>query len=179
MVSPDTPFTCDGKLVEWKYQMKASNPFRAIVYRPVDGSDVEFQVVGVNNIPAGDINTPLTYTVPENERIAVKAGDLIGWSFDGAVLPFDIAGSNRIFWKKGTSNLHVNQIETLQYHSGSAHNPIRQYSIKATLEAFESQGTFMFISGIARIVLSKLLNKSFRTVALRTQISIFTSYWGK
>ena len=147
MVSVDQPFTCDGKLVEWRYQVKASNPFRAIVWRPVTGSDNEFQIVGINDIGSSDINTPITYTVPENERIAVKAGDLIGWSFDTPSLAYDMIGNDRIFWKSGLSNLDINQIHTIDFNDAPRDMPRRKYSIQATIESFEAQGTYTFTSG--------------------------------
>ena len=132
MVSVDQQFTCDGLLVEWRYQAKASNPFRAIVWRPINGSDAEFQIVGINDIPAGDIDTPVAYTVPENERIEVKSGDLIGWSFGSSSLAFDYGGDHRILWKRNLNDLDVNQIRTIDEG-----NEKREYSIEATIEPFE------------------------------------------
>ena len=134
MVSVDLQFTCEGLLVEWRYQAKASNPFRAIVWRPVNGSDTEFQIVGINDIPAGEINTPVTYTVPENDRIEVQAGDLIGWSSVGlSSLAFDSGvGVHRILWKRYLNDLDVNQIRTIDRG-----NQLREYSIEATVEPFD------------------------------------------
>ena len=73
MVSPDQRFLCNGQVTEWRYQGKQSNAFRAIVWRQVEGFATQFQVVGINGIPAGAVNTLVSYTVPENDRITVNA----------------------------------------------------------------------------------------------------------
>ena len=132
MVLVDQQFTCEGVLVEWRYQAKASNLFRAIVWRPVNGSDTEFQIVGINDIPAGEVNTPVTYTVPENDTIEVLAGDLIGWSFGSSSLAFDLGGVHRIRWKRDLYDLDVNQTRTIDHG-----NQLREYSIEATVEPTE------------------------------------------
>ena len=99
MVSPDQQFLCNGQVTEWRYQGKNSNAFQAIVWRPVQDSPTEFQIVGINNIPAGAVDTPVSYAVPENERITVKSGDVIGWSFSEPVLTYGIGESIRVRYK--------------------------------------------------------------------------------
>ena len=133
MVSPDQQFLCDGQLTEWRYQGKRSNvSFRAIVWRPVDLSAnvTQFKVVGINDIPAGAINTPVHYTVPANERIAVEAGDVIGWSFQDSVLAYSRGGDYRVRWVHRNLNgsLQMNQV-----HDISSGVEEREYSIAATV----------------------------------------------
>ena len=134
MVSPDNQFVCNGQVTEWRYQGKASSPFRALVWRPIDGYEgTRFRIVGINNIPAGAVNTPVTYTVPDSERITVRAGDVIGWSFGEAVLTYnhDSGGHNyRVRWKGGNlhDNLHANQV-----HNINTGSEVRAYSIAATV----------------------------------------------
>ena len=129
MVSPAKTFSCEGQVIEWQYYGKASRPFKAIVWRPVEGSDIQFQIVGINVIPAGATNTPVTYTVPDNELIIVKAGDMIGWSHEG-VVPYNGGGGTRVRWLKGHlyASLDVGQVHDINYGTGD-----REYSIAATV----------------------------------------------
>ena len=130
MVSPDQKFPCDGLVTEWRYQAKRSSAFQAMVWRQIVGSDTQFQIVGINDIPAGAVNTTVTYTLPENESIIVRAGDVIGWSFGEAVLPFNGGGDYRVRWLKKTDqlgNLAVNQV-----HNITKGVKEREYSIAAT-----------------------------------------------
>ena len=134
MVSPDQKFLCSGEVTEWRYQRKYSNGFRAIVFRPVDGSATKFRVVGVNDIPVGPNNTPLTYTVPKFQRIAVKAGDMIGWSFGGGVLGFTFGGDHRVRWLGGgelNGDIRGRELDI----NGGVQN--REYSITAVVGANE------------------------------------------
>ncbi|XP_072048991.1 uncharacterized protein [Amphiura filiformis] len=132
MVSPDQQFLCSGTVTKWTFQGKRSKPWRAIVFRPTEGSVTEFQIVGINDIPAGAVNTPVDYTVPESERIPVKSGDVIGWSFGGGVITWNRGGSYKVRWVRG--NLHaglaVNQ--TVNIKAGVQ---LREYSIEATVDA--------------------------------------------
>ena len=133
MVSPDQQFLCSGQLTEWRYQGKRSNvSFQAIVWRPIDltANVTQFKVVGINVIPAGAINTPVTYTVPENERITVEAGDVIGWSFGPSVLAYNKGGSYQVRWVDRNLNgsLLVNQV-----HEIDTGVEEREYSIAATV----------------------------------------------
>ncbi|XP_072014147.1 uncharacterized protein [Amphiura filiformis] len=72
---------CDGYVTQWMYWAKVSQPFRGIVLRPTDQDNV-FTVVGINDISAGAINQAVIYTVPKDERIEARQGDVIGlgWS---------------------------------------------------------------------------------------------------
>ncbi|XP_072017008.1 uncharacterized protein [Amphiura filiformis] len=130
IVSPDQPFLCSGHVITWTYQGKFSGAFRAIVFRPTEGSVTEFQIVGINNIPAGAVNTPVTYTVPVNERIAVRAGDVIGWSFGDGVITYNNGGNYSVRWVSENlpASLEVNQIVDFNYGVKP-----REYSIEATV----------------------------------------------
>ncbi|XP_072032975.1 uncharacterized protein [Amphiura filiformis] len=136
MVSPDKPFLCSGQVTRWTYQGKASRSFRAIVFRPVMGSVTQFQIVGINDIPAGAVNTPVNYIVPENERITVTYGDVIGWSFGGGVITYNGGGSYNVRWVGG--NLHASLVvdQILNINDGAQ---LREYSIEATVESFAAE----------------------------------------
>ena len=131
MVSPDQKFLCSGQVAEWQYQGKHSHGFRAIVWRPMDDSAMKFLIVGINDIPAGDINAPVTYAVPKSQRITVKAGDVIGWSFGDEVLAFDIGGAHSVRWLGG--NLHGSLQANQEHDFFIAGVQNREYSIAATV----------------------------------------------
>ena len=130
MVSPDKPISCCGEVTAWQYQAKNSKAFRAIVFSPVEGSDTKFRIVGINDIPAGAVNTPVTYTVPEDQRIFVIPGDVIGWSFGDASLAWNSGGSYRVPWKGGNlhASLKVDQVVDIQGVEK------REYSIAAIVK---------------------------------------------
>ena len=130
MVSPEKQFSCVGKVTEWRYQAKYSRAFRAIVWRPVDGSNTRFQIVGINDIPAGATNTPVTYTVPVDELITVEPGDVIGWSFGGGVITYNGGGGTLVRWTGGNlhASLDVGQVRNINDGAGD-----REYSIAATV----------------------------------------------
>ncbi|XP_072041836.1 uncharacterized protein [Amphiura filiformis] len=133
MVAPDKHFTCKGQVTTWRYFCKASNPLRAIVFRPVEGSNTQFLIVGINDIPAGAIGTDVTYTVPEFERITVEAGDVIGWAFGSAVLAWNLGESVvRIVGGNFHAGLATDEIITID---GSQSN--REYSIEADVGVLE------------------------------------------
>ena len=89
VVAPTQQFFCHGELIMWRYQATTSNGFQSIVFRPLNSDHTQYTVVGINNIPAGEINTPVTYNVPKGDRIKVQRGDVIGWSFGVGVLTCD------------------------------------------------------------------------------------------
>ncbi|XP_072045785.1 uncharacterized protein [Amphiura filiformis] len=130
MASPDQKFTCSGQVTAWKYQGKSSRPFRAIVFRPTGGADTEFEIVGINDIPAGAANTPVNYVVPENDRITVAIGDVIGWSFGGGVITYNGGGSYKVRWVGG--NLHAGLAATQNVNINGGVQQ-REYSIEATV----------------------------------------------
>ncbi|XP_072048084.1 uncharacterized protein [Amphiura filiformis] len=130
MASPDQKFTCSGQVTAWKYQGKFSRPFRAIVFRPTGGAVTEFEIVGINDIPAGAVNTPVNYVVPESDRITVAIGDVIGWSFGGGVITYNGGGSYKVRWVGG--NLHAGLAATQNVNINGGVQQ-REYSIEATV----------------------------------------------
>ena len=130
VVAPDKQFSCNGNVIEWHYLGKSANGFKAIVWRPINDSDTYFKIVGINVIPEGPIDIPVTYVVPENEQIMVMPGDMIGWSFGPGVLSYNGGGGYRIRKTKGNlySSLSVSEVYDLSEYS--AH---REYSIAATV----------------------------------------------
>ena len=47
-------------------------------------SPTQFSVVGINDIPAEEINKAVIFSVPKEQRIEVRKGDLIGIAFNEA-----------------------------------------------------------------------------------------------
>ncbi len=135
MVSPNNSFPCSGKVTQWSFQGNRSESFRAIVWRPVEGSSTEFAVVGFNDIPSGNIRSGY-YTVPADERISVKPGDVIGW-FGEPLLTFRSEGHDIVFILSETMDPVVN--ETWDFKSDFAY---RQYAIEADVVAFEGKFDF-------------------------------------
>ena len=137
MVSPDQQFQCNGQVTEWRYQGKQPDAFQAIVWRPIAGSDIQFQIVGINDIPARPVNIPVSYIVPPNERITVRAGDVIGWSFKNSALTWDKGGDHRVRYLTNTSllgDLQVNQVVNV-----TSGDDKREYSITATVNELGKQ----------------------------------------
>ena len=130
MISPAKQITCDGEVTEWRYQAKQSYPFKAIIGRPVAGSSTQFTIIGTNDIPAGAVNEQVVYSVPENDRIAVQPGDVIGWACPNAVLSANLGGSDLVRWVVGHySTLNVTQVSDFNDGSGN-----RRYAIEATIK---------------------------------------------
>ena len=131
MLSPDWPFLCNGQVTEWRYYRRTVYAFQAVVWRPVDGSTTKFQIVGINEIPTGSANTNVTYIVPENQRITVKVGDVIGWSYSNHVLSKDFGGHYHVRWLRYLhGSLQVNQVH--DFYSGETNGGgNREYSIAA------------------------------------------------
>ena len=53
-----------------------------MVLRKVYTSGTLYDIIGINNIPAGDIEQVVTYQMPDDERIIVQAGDVIGFAWN-------------------------------------------------------------------------------------------------
>ena len=136
MVAIDKTFACAGKITAWRYQAKFSNPFRAIVWRPIPRTSTQFKIIGINDIPAGRVNTPVSFTVPRAEQITVQRGDVIGWSFRAPSLTFDEGGSTRVLYLRGhiSSYLKENQI---RYINQGFYQ--REYSIEAVVAKTSSE----------------------------------------
>ena len=135
MVAPRKKFHCNGEVTMWRYQAPRtikSTGFQAIVFRPVDGSTTLFKVIGVNDIPAGEFNTPFSYMVPEGKRIRIEHGDVIGWSFQTAAITFDKSsgdpGSNLVRW---AGNVYPAPLHSTIPFVGSGSC---EYSIEATVQ---------------------------------------------
>ena len=154
MVSPDQEFTCDGEISEWRYWPKTTNPFKAVVWRPTRGNqkgrrdrkrrqvggparELEFDIVGINDIPeAEDTDMAVTYTVPEDERITVQEGDVMGWSFDAASIAWNTGGNDTVFWLPDIhEDLAVDQTHEFEI---SKSDP-REYSIQAVVGSPEGR----------------------------------------
>ncbi|XP_072043779.1 uncharacterized protein [Amphiura filiformis] len=146
MVSPDQQFQCYGQVTSWRYYGR-NNPFTAIVWRPIPGSDTAFQIIGINDIPVGAQHIPVTYNVPEAERIRVQPGDVIGWSFGISALTRNYGGSYRVRWLGGNlyGSLVVNQILDINAGVGE-----REYSIEAIAEQYEPDGSCISVSGLCK-----------------------------
>ena len=132
MVATKKQFFCNGEVSTWRYKASAPNGFQAIVFRPLDGSRTKFEVVGINNIPAaGEINTQVSYVVPEGNRIRVQRGDVIGWSFETGVIQYNEAqdndGSNLVRW----IDRRTNPVDTMITFDGGFGS--RKYPIEATV----------------------------------------------
>ena len=130
VVAPDHQFSCYGQVTQWHYLGKTTNGFKAIVWRPSSGSNTLYEVVGINDIPAGPVDIPAIYPVPERERIAVMPGDMIGFSFGPGVISFDVGGDYKI--NKTSGNLHAT-LQAGQVHDLSQYSFHREYSIAASV----------------------------------------------
>ena len=137
MVSREHEFPCNGQVTKWQYQGKKPNGFRAIIWRPVDGFPMKFRIVGINNIPAGEVNIPITYTVPKYQRITVEAGDVIGWSFRSSVLTYNDGGGYDVCEIIG-KNLHGSLQVNDEHECYSALK--REFSIAAIVDENSSPG---------------------------------------
>ncbi len=124
---------CSGQVTKWTYQGKHSSPFRAIIFRPVPDSVTIFKIVGINDIPAGNVNTPVVYRVPKADRITVKEGDMIGWSFGTGVLTYNRGGGSTIRYVGGNQHADLVANNTIDIDLGPKS---REYSIKATVYSF-------------------------------------------
>ena len=122
-------------MAKWRYLAKQLHSFQAIIWRKIEGFPAKFKVVGINDIPAGSvIDQEITYSVPESERISVKAGDMIGWSHGPGVVAWIDEGSGHLakIWYVSRSahpTLDENQIVQFAYLQD------RQYSIEVTVQA--------------------------------------------
>ncbi|XP_072026283.1 uncharacterized protein [Amphiura filiformis] len=78
-------FPCHGVVTQWRYWAGRSAPFKAMILRNVTADWTDFNIIGINNIPAGEIEQVVTYHVPDNERIVVEKGDVIGFAWNSPV----------------------------------------------------------------------------------------------
>ncbi len=129
MVAPEKRIRCNGKVTMWTYQGKYSRPFRAIIFRPVEGSQTQFKIVGINDIPAGAASNGLVYySVPESYQISVNYGDVIGWSSGDSVITFRTSHRvSLIRWLGGYLHADLVPDQILDFNSEF----LREYSIEA------------------------------------------------
>ena len=153
MVAPGKKFYCNGEVTMWRYQATHATGFQAIVFRQVSGSTTQFQVIGVNDIPAGEINKPVSYIVPDGQRIRVERGDVIGWSFGDAAITLDVisgsagdAGINLVRWVQGYP---VQPSSTVVFFDVPVNSQLRKYSIDATVQVSINSSAFLMMKYIS------------------------------
>ncbi|XP_072016834.1 uncharacterized protein [Amphiura filiformis] len=136
MVAPEKPVLCDGIVTEWHYWGSRSEPFIAIIWRRIFGVVNEYEVVGTNEIPAGDFGKEVIYSVPIEHRIQVLKGDVIGFGFVQSLLVFDVAGVDgvKIRWFGGGDPFGLRQGQRITF-DGSG---VRGYSLKAVVDILHS-----------------------------------------
>ena len=105
-------------------------------------SSTQFQIVGINDIPAEEINRDIVYVVPENKRIRVKARDMIGWAYttEAALqysLSTDTVDDTHLYYIGGHlyDSLKDSQIHTFVQSTLNS----RDTSILATIEPFKGK----------------------------------------
>ena len=88
-ILPTYTFTCSGPVVQWGACVQPrGNDERYDIYFQVwrsTGEDGCYSIVGSNFVAAGDPDTPrgcIVYDVPEDQRIMVVAGDVMGFYSD-------------------------------------------------------------------------------------------------
>ena len=114
-----------------------------MVLRNVDNGGTLYDIIGINEIPAGDINQEVTYQVPDNERIIVQVGDFIGFAWNSPVPVHVVQGNSgdddvihlQFYNKRPPDDLIVNdRIDA----SDTFSKKIRAYSIKAMVSGIVS-----------------------------------------
>ena len=129
-IAPTMNVTCHGTVTEWKYLVRTAGPFKALIERPVAGSDTEFSIVGINEIQPDATNQQIVFPVPLGDRIAVRTGDVLGWGY---------ADPGPLIWTlDGILSASVRRIPAAGYSVGQVSNFIdeegfREYSIEATI----------------------------------------------
>ena len=133
-------FPCHGVVTHWRYWAGRSAPFRAMVLRNVDSGGTLYDIIGINDIPAGDIEQVVTYLVPVNKRINVRVGDVVGFAWNSPVPkhvnylqhPDDV---DLLLLKqydmRNPDDLNVN--DRINTTVTSSNNPTRAYSIQAVV----------------------------------------------
>ena len=123
-----------GVVTEWTYMSTTTNPFKGIIWR--HRHNHYYEVVGVNDIPGGPSDENITYNVPEEDRIDVKTGDLLGFAYiTGGVFWVDQnVGSERSFIR--TYSYPVDEIIKSRILA-MQHWFHRAYSLQITVESGE------------------------------------------
>lgn len=138
VVSLNTAIACDGEITKWRYRAGISQPFRAIVWRQVSlaASSTQFKIVGINDIPAGVIDTDVTHYVPSDQRIYVAAGDLIGWTAVTSVLRYRDGGTTTLRHTVTEDPAALQTHRIIDINLGPLN---REYTIQAVVEQGSTQ----------------------------------------
>ena len=140
MVVPGKPFLCDGVVTEWHYWGSSSVAFRTIVWRRIFGKASEYEIVGINEIPAGAFGEEVVYSVPVLERIHVLKGDVVGFAFetsvllgDGIVDGVDPIDGVMVRWYQGDQGtpFGIKEGDKISFSAGD----MRGYSLKAVVDS--------------------------------------------
>ena len=78
--SPSMTFTKPGTVKAWNLYSKSTANITLIVVRPVEGNDLKFTIVGMNDLKAPN-GKAAVIPVPTADRIRFKAGDIIAWYY--------------------------------------------------------------------------------------------------
>ena len=144
-----------------------------MILRNVDKGGDLYDIIGINDIPAGDIEQVVKYQVPDDERIIAKAGDVIGLAWNspgpkhvvqGRVSDDDVK-KLKFFSERSPNDLNVNDRINA---SGTFSNPIRAYSIQA------------IVSGIVTltfIVIKFALSITFPYLSVTTSMYYYSPFW--
>ena len=141
-------FPCHGVVTNWRYWAQHSAPFKAMVLRKVNPSDTLHDIIGINNIPAGDTGQVVTYQVPDDERVVVQAGDVIGFAWNSPGPKHVVQGNSDdddvetlLFSALSPDDHEVNdRIDA----SGTVTHQTRAYSIKAIVSGILTMAHISF-----------------------------------
>ncbi|XP_072045026.1 uncharacterized protein [Amphiura filiformis] len=99
-VIPGKEIPCDGVITHWDFFSKTSQPFLAIIWRPVSGQENQFKIVGINSIPALEKKQLVHYEVPAFDRFYTKKGDVLGFAFRTSLLALQVNSDDatRVLW---------------------------------------------------------------------------------
>ncbi|XP_072013495.1 adhesion G-protein coupled receptor G4-like [Amphiura filiformis] len=86
--------SCNGLLTTWNFFPARAQPLKLLVLRPIGSG---YTVVGINDVPLGNVTLGRAneYDVPELSRIAVEAGDVLG--FVNCIPPTSTCGNGIFF----------------------------------------------------------------------------------
>ena len=140
MMAAYKTIACDGEVIQWRYFADTTTSFRAIIWRHYGGT--QYQIIGLNDITptSNEVGREVTFDVPPGDRIAVKTGDVIGWSSVGGVISWtnvqaNVYGiyDNVVRWSQYyPSSLDAHHVYDL--YSASSGWGYREYSIQAVVQ---------------------------------------------